>query len=292
MDFIGKRKIWFMISAVLITVSIGTMVFNWTAKGSAMNFGIDFTGGALILLRFDNEVSTSQVRDILVKHGLGKAVIQKTGKKDISIRTEPIEDETRVALISDLDKDLGGVELLEADVIGPVIGKELRTQAILALIIASVLMIIYITFRFEFKYAVSAICALYHDAIVTTGVIALLWRDVDTPFVAAILTILGYSINATIVIFDRIRENIKKAGAKKISFAEVANSGVSQTIARSVNTALTTLFMVLMLLLFGGITIRDFALVLLIGFVTGTYSSIFIAPSIVAVWKSWEIGRG
>jgi preprotein translocase subunit SecF len=287
MDFIGKRKIWFTISLILIFMSISGMVFNWASRGGAMNFGIDFTGGTLLLLRFENHVSTGDVRDILIKYGLEKSVIQRTGKNDISIRAEMIDDEKRVALIAELDKTFGGVELLEADLVGPVIGEELRTQAIWALLVASILMVIYITFRFEFKYAMAAIFALYHDAIITTGIVALIWRDVNTPFVAAILTILGYSINATIVIFDRIRENIKRAGAKKVNFADVVNAGVSQTIARSINTALTTIFMVLMLFLFGGTTIKDFALILMIGFTAGTYSSIFIASSIVFAFDKW-----
>jgi len=284
MDFMGRRRIWFAISALLITLSIGGLIFNWATKGSAMNFGIDFTGGTLLLLRFDGEASSGDVRGLLSRYGLTKSVIQRTGGRDISIKSEMMDDETRVRLIADLNDSFGGVELLEADVVGPVIGEELRTQAIWALLVASALMVIYISFRFEFKYAMAAIVALYHDAIITTGVIALLWRDVNTPFVAAILTILGYSINATIVIFDRIRENLKRAGRKKSDFRAIVNNGVSQTIARSVNTALTTLFMVLMLLIFGGATIKDFVLVLLVGFVSGTYSSIFIAPSIVYVW--------
>ncbi len=291
MDFVGRRKIWFTISVILIVVSIAGMVFNWATKGKAMNFGIDFTGGTLLLLRFEKEAQVGEVRDVLAKFGLEKSVIQKTGKRDISIRMELIEDDVRVALISDLDSSFGGVELLEADIIGPVIGKELRIQAIWALAVASILMMIYITFRFKFKYAVAAIVALYHDAIITTGVISFAWRDINTPFVAAILTILGYSINATIVIFDKIRENLRRSGAKKMDFRDIVNMGVSQTIARSVNTALTTLFMVSMLLLFGGTTIKDFALVLLIGFISGTYSSIFIAPSLVFVWNKWEEAR-
>jgi len=291
MDFTGKRKIWFTISLLLITLSLCGIAFNWVAKGSAMNFGIDFTGGALIVLRFDKDVSVYDVRQVLSKYNLEKSIIQKTGKNDISIRTEPIEDSVRIKIISGLKESIGNVELLEADVIGPVIGKELRTQALWALAVASILMVIYITFRFEFTYAIAAIFALYHDAIITAGIVAILWKDVNTPFVAAILTILGYSINATIVIFDRIRENIKKAGSKKVNFSDIANLGVSQTIARSVNTALTTLTMVIMLLLFGGTTIKDFALVLLIGFIVGTYSSIFIAPSLVSLWKDWEKSR-
>ena len=190
MDFVGKSKIWFLISALFIVFGIGVMVINLTTRGSIMNFGIDFTGGTLLSLRFDKPVTIHQVRDILKKHGLEKSVIQKSGKNDISIRSEPIDNDLRVEIINDLKTSLGGADLLEADVIGPVIGKELRTQALWALIVASLGIIIYVSFRFEFNYALAALIALYHDAIITAGIIALLWREVNTAFIAAILTIM------------------------------------------------------------------------------------------------------
>jgi preprotein translocase subunit SecF len=167
-----------------------------------------------------------------------------------------------------------------------VIGKELRTQALWALLIASIAIIIYVSFRFEFKYAVAALLALYHDALITTGIIAFLWRDIEISFVAAILTIMGYSINDTIVIFDRIRENRKKLGGKKKKFSEIVNISVSETLARSINTVFTTVIIVLCVLFFGGGTIKDFALVLLIGFIIGAYSSIFLASPIVSAWEA------
>lgn len=285
MDFVGKTKIWFLISALLIVLGVGAMVVNGTTRGGIMNFGIDFTGGTLLSFRFNNPVTVHDVRDILIKYHLEKSVIQRSGDRNISIRCEPISNELRVEIIEDLKSSLGGAELLEADMIGPVIGKELRTQAFFALLVASIGIIIYISFRFEFHYAIAAIIALYHDAIITAGIISLLWREVNTAFVAAILTIMGYSINDTIVIFDRIRENIKKMGAAKKSFAEIVNISINQTLTRSVNTVLTTLFMVVALLLFGGATIKDFALVLLIGFVCGTYSSIFLASPLLVLFK-------
>ena len=188
--------------------------------------------------------------------------------------------------MEELKEEYGEVELLEADIIGPVIGKELRGQALWALLIASLGIIIYVSFRFEFKYAVAALFALYHDALITTGIIALLFRNIETPFVAAILTIMGYSINDTIVIFDRIRENKKRFAHKKKKFADIVNVSINETLARSINTTLTTVIVVLCVLFFGGETLKDFALVLLIGFVVGAYSSIFLASPIVAVWES------
>jgi preprotein translocase subunit SecF len=288
MDFIGKRRIWFTFSTIMMIIAVGSLAFNWTTKGKPMNFGIDFTGGTLLIVRLNNDVSVGDVRGVLAKYGLQDSEIQKVGDKDMSIRAVVIEDEKRQALLQDLNTTLKGAELLEADIIGPTIGKELRTQAVWALVIASIGMLIYVAFRFEFKFAVAAILALYHDALITTGLMALFWRDINTTFVAAILTILGYSINDTIVIFDRLRENIKKKGGKKYDFADVANHAIRSTLARSINTVLTVLVMVVMLLFFGGATLKDFSIALLIGFVFGAYSSIFVAPQIVSLWKDLE----
>jgi len=287
MDFIGKKGIWFTFSGILIVISILALIGNGIFHGKIMNFGIDFTGGTLLSLRFDNPVTVEGVRDVLIKYNLAGSVIQKVGEADISIKSEPIETDVRAKIIEDLKEKLGNATLLEADTIGPVIGKELRTQAILALIVASIGITIYVSFRFEFIYAVAALIALYHDAIITTGIIALLWRNVDTPFVAAILTIMGYSINDTIVIFDRIRENIGKIGTKK-PFIAIVNESITQTMARSINTILTCIVMIVALLAFGGETIREFNIVLLIGFVFGGYSSIFIASPIVVMFKKVE----
>lgn len=285
-DFVGNRKYWFIFSGLLLLLAIVAFAYNGTVKKNVMNFGIDFTGGTLISLRFPSGVSENDVRDVLAKYNLEKSVIQRSGHKDIYIRTEELKRNVRVGIINDLKKEYGDVELLEADTIGPVIGKELRTQAFWALLLASLGIIIYVSFRFEFKYAVAALIALYHDAIITTGVIALLWRNIETPFIAAILTIMGYSINDTIVIFDRIRENIKKHGGKKKKFSEIINISITETLARSINTVLTTMIVVLCVLFFGGETLKDFALVLLIGFAIGAYSSIFLASPIIAAWES------
>ncbi len=284
-DFIGKRKYWFLFSGLLLALAIGSFIYNGTVHGKVMNFGIDFTGGTMISLRFPSPVSIHEVREVLAKYNLEQSIIQKSKDNDIYIRTEELERETRIKIIDELREKYGEVELLEADTIGPVIGKELRTQALWALLIASLGIIIYVSFRFEFKYAVAALLALYHDAIITTGIIALLWRNIETPFVAAILTIMGYSINDSIVIFDRIRENVKKHGGKKKNLAEIINISISETLARSINTVLTTVIVVLAVIFFGGETLKDFALVLLIGFAIGAYSSIFLASPIVAVWE-------
>ncbi len=285
-DFVGKRKSWFTISGVLLLLAISALFLNLMVKGSMMNVGIDFTGGSMISLRFPAEVNVGDVRDVLAKYDLEKSVIQRSAGNDIYIKTELIEPDLRIKIVDDLRAEYGDVELLEADMIGPVIGKELRTQALWALLIASLAIIIYVSFRFEFKFAVAGLVALYHDAIITIGIVALLWRNIEVPFVAAILTIMGYSINDTIVIFDRIRENTKKYHGKKKTYFEIINISITETLARSINTVLTTVIIVLAVLFFGGETLKDFALVLLIGFIVGAYSSIFVASPIVAAWES------
>jgi preprotein translocase subunit SecF len=284
-DFIGKRRYWFAFSGLLLFLAAGAFVFNGFVHGKAMNFGIDFTGGTMITLRFPDKITVKEVREVLVKYNLEKSMIQRSGEKDVFIRSSPMESDLRMKIVEDLKQKYGEVELLEVDTVGPVIGKELRLQALWALLIASLGIIIYVSFRFEFKFAVAALLALYHDAFIAAGIIALFWRNIETPFVAAILTIMGYSINDTIVIFDRIRENVKKYSGKKKSFAEIINISISETMARSINTVLTTVIVVLSILFFGGETLKDFALILLIGFVIGAYSSIFVASPIVAAWE-------
>lgn len=287
-DIIANRNKFFTLSITLFIIGVTAMGFNFFVKGKFMNFGIDFTGGTIMTLRFPQPVAIGEVRAVMDKFAFKEAVIQKSGDRDLSIRTEPMDPDKRQEVINELQKKYPGSELLEADTIGPIIGNELRNQAIWALLIASACMIIYVSFRFEFKYAVIAIIALYHDAIITTGIIALLWRNIDTTFVAAILTILGYSITDTIVIFDRIRENLKRPGAAKKNYHELINESLWQTMARSINTILTVLFSVTALLLFGGEPLQTFSLTLLIGFILGGYSSIFIASPLLVVVRDWQ----
>lgn len=286
MKIIEKRNLWFSICISTLLIAVGAMLWNSFSRGSIMNFGIDFTGGTLLNLRFHQPVSTTQIREVLKEFDLEESVIQKSEKEDIFIRCQPISPETRIKIMEAFQKKFGVVDLLEADTIGPIIGKELSTQALWALAIASFGIIVYVSFRFEFKYALAALLALFHDAIFVAGMMALLWRDIEIPFVAGILTIMGYSINDTIIVFDRIRENIKKHGKKH--FAEIINRSINETFPRTINTVLTTMIMVLALLFFGGKTLKDFALVLLIGFSIGTYSSVFIASPLVYLWEQKE----
>lgn len=288
MDIIKKSNLWFSISILLIVLAFFALGFNLFIHGRPMNFGIDFTGGTLLNLRFEKPVNVGQVRTVMDDFKLGESVIQKSGDNDILIRTVPMDVETRQKIMADMAEKVGNSEILEADIIGPTIGKELATQAIWALIIASIGIIIYVSFRFEFKYAMAALLALYHDAIITTGIIALMWRTVDVTFVAAILTIMGYSINDTIVIFDRIRENMKKPDMAKKKFGEVVNISIWETMARSINTVLTVVVIDLCLLFIGGETLRVFSLTLLVGLSLGACSSIFVAPPLLVLWHRRE----
>jgi preprotein translocase subunit SecF len=288
MDIIKNSKLWFSISIFLILLAVFALGFNLFVHGRPMNFGIDFTGGTLLNLRFEKPVNVGQVRTVMDDFKLGESIIQKSGDNDVLIRTVPIDVETRQKVMADMTEKVGNSEILEADIIGPTIGKELATQAIWALIIASIGIIIYVSFRFEFKYAMAALLALYHDAIITTGIIALMWRTVDVTFVAAILTIMGYSINDTIVIFDRIRENLKKPDMAKKKFGELINISIWETMARSINTVLTVVVIDLCLLFIGGETLRVFSLTLLVGLSLGACSSIFVAPPLLVLWHRRE----
>lgn len=287
-DIIKKSKMFLTISGALVALALATLLFNFMVHGKPMNFGIDFTGGTMLNLRFAKAVTVGDVRQVMDGYGLGESVIQKAGDQDILIRTKPLDNDVRTRLLADFNTKISQTEILEADVIGPTIGKELGQQAIWALLLASLGIIIYVSFRFEVKYAMAGLLALYHDAIITTGIIALFWRQVDVTFVAALLTIMGYSINDTIVIFDRIRENLKKTSLAKKKLNEIINLSVWETMSRSINTVLTVLFMVLCLLIFGGEPLREFSLTLLIGFTLGAYSSIFVAPPLLALWHHNE----
>lgn len=288
-DIIQKRQVWYSFSTILLIVAVGSLIFNWLVRGTPLNFGVEFTGGSAMTLRFEKEVGTAikidSVRKILKEFHLGESSIQKVGDRDISIRTAEMDGDTRGRIMEKMKKDLGKTELLEVDTIGPIIGGELRTQALWALFWATLLIMGYIAVRFELFYSVAGLAALYHDTLITTGIVSLLWLEVDMAFIAAILTIMGYSINDTIIIYDRVRENVKKLDPRKHSFASIVSLSVNQTLPRSINTVLAVLFMNLMLILFGGATIKTFALTLFLGFAIGAYSSIFLAAPLVVSWK-------
>lgn len=269
MEIIGKRKIWYGFSILLLAASI----FSLFVQG--LNFGIDFTGGSLIQVDFENEATLDQVRNELANHGLEKSSLQESAGDVFTVRTVELNEEDLDKVLKGLEQNVGKYVLLRSEKVGPVIGGELRNKALLALAVAAVLQILYISWRFEFKMALPAIAALLHDALITTGFFSIFQFEVDGAFVAAILTIIGYSINDTIVIFDRIREGLKNR--RKETLAELVNTSIRQSLTRSINTSLTTLFVLVALFLLGGETTKNFALALLVGVSVGTFSSIFLA---------------
>ena len=283
-NFIGKRKIARIFSTALILIGVGSLIIQGGPK-----LGIDFTGGTSLRLQFEKGVSIGEVRSAIASLGIGNAEIKNFGNSaDILIRVQ--EQETSGAWITDAIKaelsnvfpDNPYVERSK-DSVGPKIGAELRTKTITSILIALVGMLIYITWRFEFKFAVGAIVALFHDVIITLGVFSILQLEISLPIIAAFLTIVGYSLNDTIVIFDRIRENLKVL--RRETYESIVNTSLNQSLTRTIITSLTTLIVVLILYFFGGSVIHNFAFALIIGVIIGTYSSIFVASPIVIDWE-------
>jgi preprotein translocase subunit SecF len=274
MKIVEHRKWFYIISLIIIIPGLISLI--WPGRG--LNKGIDFTGGSLLQLRFEQSVEVKQVRTVLQEFGLEDSSIQKSGDKEIFIRTRMLNQTESDSVIGSLEQNIGKVKILRNEGVGPVIGKELTMKAIISILIAAVLMLVYISFRFEFSFGVGAIGALLHDVLLVLGIFSLFKLEVDGAFVAAMLTILGYSINDTIVVFDRIRENL--GFKKKGDLVETINRSIMQTFNRSINTVLTVTFALAALLVFGGETIKIFSLALLIGIFSGAYSSICLASPI------------
>ncbi len=271
--FIKKRRIFYVISILAILPGLISLFVQ------GLNLGIDFTSGSILEFRFDKAVQVDQVREVAREQGLEASRIQQSGDRDFLIRTHKLSQEDSKKLMDTMGGKIGKVELLRNEYVDPIISTELFWKALGALAIASVLMVIYITIRFEFKQGIAAIAALLHDTLLVVGIFSLFRIEVDSAFIAAILTIIGYSINDTIVIFDRIRENLR-ARKKGQSLEDLVNLSIWQTLARSINTVLTVMFVLLALFFLGGATVKTFVLAMLIGVASGAYSSIFNASSI------------
>ncbi len=285
-DIIGRRYLWFALSALIIIPGLISMVLR------GFNLGIDFTGGTLLDLQFVRPVTVVEVRTVLDDYKLGNSTIQLASTsqteaaQNVFIRTRVLDDDERRIVIEDMHKRLGDFEVQRVEKVGAVIGSELTWQAIKAVLLAAFFMVLYLTYRFEFRFAVSGILAIFHDVLVVLGVFSLLQKEIDSSFVAAILTIVGYSITDTVVIFDRIRENLKMQ-RKNESLQELVNHSIWQTMTRSMYTILTVLFATASLYFFGGETTKNFSFALLVGFISGVYSSIFNASPIWVTWKEY-----
>ena len=286
-DILKRSKLWFAISLLIIIPGI----FCMFTKG--FNFGIDFTGGTIIEMEFQQEVTLSQVRDVLREYNLDNATIQLSGdvsnveaSKDVMIRTMDLEENERKAVMASLKDEIGDYTVLREEKVGATIGGELITDALMATVISWILIILYVSYRFEWRFGIAAILTLIHDVLIVLSVFSFLQKQVDSSFVAAILTIIGYSINDTIVIFDRIRENQRLHFKRGGDLNELANRSIYQTLTRSLYTVFTVLFTTFALYFFGGDTTKDFSFALLIGFFSGSYSSIFIASPLWVVLKN------
>lgn len=285
-DFVGKRYWWFALSLLVIIPGLISIAMH------GFNLGIDFTGGTILDLKFSRPVSVAEVRDVLKDYQLEGSTIQLASTEQVEtaenvlIRTPVLTEDTRRAVLEDAEKKLGSFEVQRVEKVGAVIGSELERNAALALLASWVLIVGYMTYRFEFKFAVCGIIALVHDVLVILGLFSIMYKEIDTTFIAALLTIIGYSITDTIVIFDRIRENLK-THRKSETMHELVNRSIWQSMTRSIYTVLTVLFAVISLYIFGGETIKNFSLALIIGFVSGAYSSIFNASQLWVTWKEY-----
>ncbi len=288
-DIIGKRKIWYAISSLLIIASLFFMVTR------GFNMGIDFTGGTIMDLRFEKAVNINDVRAVLNEYNLSNSTIQLSGEnssstesENVMIRTVDLEEQERKEVMAALTDKLGSYQVLREEKVGATMGTELIMNAVYATIISWLLIIAYVSYRFEFKFGISAVLGLAHNVIIVLGAFALTQRQIDSSFVAALLTIIGYSINDTIVIFDRIRENLKLHFRKNGDIVELVNTSIYQTMTRSIYTVSTVLFATFALYFFGGDTTKDFAFALLIGFFCGAYTSIFIASPLWVTFRRYS----
>ena len=285
-----RFKIWYFVFSTLIILP---GLFYLMSSG--LKLGIDFTGGALLEYKIEKEVKIEDLKRLVEEKGVEVGQITSAGNNTYIIRTKPLEQDQLDIIKANLAENFGKIEERRVENVGPVIGAELRQKAVYALILASIAIVLYISFSFRkvpkpassLRFGIAAIVALLHDVLIVIGAFAILGKflgvEVDTLFVTALLTIIGFSVHDTIVVFDRIRENLIKNIGKK--FIDVANISVVQTLGRSLNTSLTVIFVLVALLLFGGETIKWFVVALLIGIISGTYSSIFNATALLVWWE-------
>ena len=271
MRLVEKRNIYYIISLILVVVSLASLATR------GLNAGIDFKGGTVLQMNLGATATPANVREVLHGLGMDKAEVQQSGEQYL-IRTHELTQEQSGALIEALQAQYPGAEYLGADTVGAVIGKELWQNAIWAVLLGCLAMLVYISFRFEWKFGVAAVVAEFHDVIIVLGLFSIFQWEINSAFIAAVLTVVGYSINDTIVIFDRIRENLKSR--RKEDFALLVNRSVLQSLNRSITTVLTCVFALVALIVFGGVTIKYFVVAMLTGFVFGAYSSIFIASPV------------
>lgn len=264
------------ISLILMIASLGLIA----TKG--LNLSVDFTGGLVLQVEFTSPVQVADIRSSLSSIGQGQAIIQAYDNNEVLIRFQAEDEDVRRQVLDTLKKDFGELKILKIDKVGPVVGKELRNQAFIALGLALAGILIYMAFRFKFRFGVAAVLSLVHDSILMLGMYSLTGKEVSVAFIAAILTVVGYSLNDSIVVLDRVRENWTSVRTKGV--VELVDMSINQTLARTINTSVTTLLPVIAMYLFGGEVISNFAFAFLVGIIVGTYSSVYVASGIVAEW--------
>jgi len=297
MNIVRNRKIFYIISGLLVAGSIAAVVF-W-----GLNFGIDFKGGSILEVSYsESRPDISKVQDIISTQNIGEASIRPTGVDGFIIRTKALPEKDRANFVKALGQDAKGFEVKRSDSIGPILGKELQGKAIMSIILVIIAIVLFITFAFRkvskpvssFKYGLIAIVALVHDIIVPTGAFAVLGHyrgmEIDALFVTALLVVLGFSVHDTIVVFDRVRENLKNDKVRT-PFDQIVGNSISQTFTRSINTSLTVLFSLVALYYFGPEATHSFALALLIGIAAGTYSSVFLGSPLLVTVQKWQEKR-
>ena len=297
-NVIKRERFWWTSSAFIIAFGLIAMAVSWSIIGTPLKPSLDFIGGTRLQLQLEcaaskscqDPIDVAKVREVLEEEGLGGSGIQIIEDYTLSIRSKTLDVAERTKLQKVLTEKIGDFnpQTIQIDTVGPTIGKELFTSGLLALILSFVGIAVYLNFRFQADYAFFAIVALFHDILLTVGIFAILGLtiglEVDSLFLVALLTIIGFSVNDTVVIYDRIRENLEKYPDEPIN--DVVDDSVNQTLTRSINTTSTTLLPLIAIFFFGGETLKYFALALIIGFVTGAYSSIFISSTLLAWWRN------
>ncbi len=298
-NIVEKRHWYFLLSALIIIPGLVAMIYSIAVFGSPVKLSIDFTGGTLLELRFDQPVQPAELRQVFVENGYSGTTVTTTGDRTLLVRTKPIESEVKVEIMDTLRDTFGSVEELRFESVGPAVGAEVTRTAAIAVAVAALFILAFIIFAFRkvpnaFRFGVCAIAAMIHDILVTVGLfsaagLVLNW-EADALFLTAILTVIGFSVQDTIVVFDRIRENIPKRRGEP--FETIVNRSLLETIHRSLATQLNAIFVLIALLLFGGATTKQFVAVLLVGLLSGTYSSIFNAVPLLVVWETGRlVGR-
>lgn len=292
-DFVGKRKLAVILSVLLLLIGMGSLVIQ-----GGPNYGIDFVGGTLVQVQVDAAVGAdaTSIKDALKDMNLGGLVVQGFGDEtgEFMIRAQESSSElkdvaTQISQSLEAKFGAGTVEIRRSEMVGPQVGEDLREKGVMAIVYAMIAILIYITMRFEFRFAVGAIIALVHDVGITIGVFSIIGKEIDLPIIAAFLAIIGYSLNDTIIVYDRIRENMGKMS--KSDFSTIINRSINETLSRTILTSGTTMLVVLSLFVLGGGVIHNFAFALMVGVLIGTYSSIFVASPLLIFWDEYKSAK-